>query len=33
MPSRQVLALAAKQPANGPPLDSGLFETIWVKNQ
>src|SRR6266853_4331475 len=33
MPSRQVLALAMKQPANGPPLDSGLAETISVKNQ
>src|SRR5262249_46858754 len=30
MPSRQVLALATKQPTNGPPLFSGLFETIWV---
>src|SRR5215472_2156340 len=37
MPSMQELALAMgpemKQPANGPPLDSGLAETIWVKNQ
>src|SRR5262249_39425664 len=33
MPSAQVLALAMKQPANGPPLDSGLFETNWVMNQ
>src|SRR5690349_7469855 len=33
MPSRQVLATAAKQPANGPPLDSGLFETNWLMNQ
>ena len=33
MPSRQPLALAAKQPTNGPPLDAGLTETIWVKNQ
>src|SRR6202035_4706013 len=33
MPSRQVLATAAKQPTNGPPLDSGLFETNWVMNQ
>src|SRR5689334_2227762 len=33
MPSRQVLATPTKQPANGPPLDSGLFETNWVMNQ
>ena len=33
MPSKQVLALATKQPANGPPLDSGLAETNWLKNQ
>src|SRR5215831_1873456 len=33
MPSRQVLALATKQPANGPPFFSGLAETIWVKIQ
>src|SRR5215469_7343169 len=33
MPSKQVLALATKQPANGPPLRSGLAETIWVMIQ
>src|SRR5689334_22427001 len=33
MPSRQVLATPTKQPANGPPLDSGLLETNWVMNQ
>src|SRR5437764_8695190 len=33
MPSRQVLALAMKQPANGPPFDSGLAETNSVKIQ
>src|SRR5690348_11491094 len=33
MPSRQVLGLPMKQPANGPPLFSGLAETISVKIQ
>src|SRR5580693_5595364 len=33
MPSMQEFALATKQPANGPPLDVGLAETISVMNQ
>ncbi len=33
MPSEQALALAAKQPANVPPWDSGVDETISVKKK
>src|SRR5215469_798539 len=33
MPSRHWLATPAKQPVNAPPADSGLADTIWVKNQ